>query len=73
MSTKEKFSYPKGFLNAEIFGRMRGAFPSCLEDFLFALLEGKEPRVTAFDGRQVTATLEAIHRSLETGGTEPVG
>jgi predicted dehydrogenase len=73
VSTKEKFSYPKGFLNAEIFGRMRGAFPSCLEDFLFALLEGKEPRVTAFDGRQVTATLEAIHRSLETGGTEPVG
>jgi len=73
VSTKEKFSYPKGFLNAEIFGRMRGAFPSCLEDFLFALREGKEPRVTAFDGRQVTATLEAIHRSLETGGTESVG
>jgi predicted dehydrogenase len=51
---------------------MRGAFPSCLEDFLFALREGKEPRVTAFDGRQVTATLEAIHRSLETGNTERV-
>jgi predicted dehydrogenase len=59
-------------LNAEIFGRMRGAFPSCLEDFLFALREGKEPRVTAFDGRQVTATLEAIHKSLETGNTEKV-
>src|SRR5208337_353141 len=72
MSTKEKFSYPKGFLNAEIFGRMRGAFPSCLEDFLFALREGKEPRVTAVDGRQVTATLEAIHKSLETGNSEKV-
>jgi len=72
MSTKEKFSYPKGFLNSEIFGRMRGAFPSCLEDFLFALREGKAPGVTAFDGRQVTATLEAIHKSLETGNTEKV-
>jgi predicted dehydrogenase len=59
-------------LNAEIFGRMRGAFPSCLEDFLYAVLEGKEPRVTAFDGRQVTATLEAIHKSLETGNSERV-
>ena len=72
MSTKEKFSYPKGFLNSEIFGRQRGAFPSCLEDFLFALREGKTPGVTAFDGRQVTATLEAIHKSLETGNTEKV-
>ncbi len=34
LSTEKKFSYPKGFLNSEIFGRMRGAFPSCLEDFL---------------------------------------
>jgi predicted dehydrogenase len=72
VSTQEKFSYPKGFLSTEIFGRLRGAFPSCLEDFLFALREGKEPRVTAFDGRQVTATLEAIHKSLESGGTEKV-
>src|SRR5579859_6400426 len=72
VSTEKKFSYPKGFLNAEIFGRMRGAFPSCLEDFLYAILEGKVPRVTAFDGRQVTATLEAIHKSLETGNTERV-
>ena len=72
ISTKEKFSYPKGFLNAEIFGRMRGAFPSCLEDFLYAVRDGTEPRVTAFDGRQVTATLEAIHKSLESGGSEKV-
>jgi predicted dehydrogenase len=72
VSTEKSFTYPKGFLNAEIFGRMRGAFPSCLEDFLYAVLEGKEPRVTAFDGRQVTATLEAIHKSLETGSSERV-
>ncbi len=72
ISTNERFSYPKGFLTAEIFGRVRGAFPSCLEDFLYALREGTTPRVTGIDGRQVTAALEAIHRSLETGNTEKV-
>ncbi|TAM79225.1 MAG: Gfo/Idh/MocA family oxidoreductase [Acidobacteria bacterium] len=72
ISTQEKYSYPKVFLNNEIFGRMRGAFPSCLEDFLYAILNGTVPHVTGIDGRQVTAVLEAIHRSLETGKTEPI-
>jgi predicted dehydrogenase len=72
LSTTEKFSYPKLFLNTEVFGRMRGAFPACLEDFLFAVREGTEPHVTGADGRQVTAVLEAIHRSLETGETEKI-
>ncbi|MGH9700828.1 MAG: Gfo/Idh/MocA family protein [Candidatus Acidiferrales bacterium] len=72
MSTNKKFSFPKGFLNLEIFGRMRGAFPSCLEDFLYAILNDTTPHVTGMDGRQVTATLEAIHKSLESGNTEPV-
>lgn len=72
VSTEKKFSYPKGFLNAEIFGRMRGAFPACLEDFVHAIRDGKAPQVTAFDGRQVTAALEAIHKSLKSGNTERV-
>lgn len=68
VSTEKSFSYPKGFLMADIFGRLRGAFPSCLEDFLFAIQNDTAPKVTGFDGRQVTATLEAIHTSLENGG-----
>jgi len=72
MSTDSSFQYPKVFLNANVFGRMRGAFPACLEDFLFAIRENTEPRVTVFDGRQVTATLEAIHRSLESHQTETI-
>jgi predicted dehydrogenase len=67
VSTEKAFTYPKVFLISEIFGRVRGAFASCLEDFLYAILNDTEPRVTAFDGRQVTAVLEAIHRSLDTG------
>jgi predicted dehydrogenase len=72
MSTEERFLHPKGFINAEIFGRRRGAFPACLEDFLFAIREDTTPRVTVVDGRQVTATLDAIHRSLESGQSEAV-
>ena len=68
ISTEKSFSYPKGFLVADIFGRLRGAFPSCLEDFVFAIQNDTVPRVTGFDGRQVTAALEAIHTSLANGG-----
>jgi predicted dehydrogenase len=68
VSNEKQFLYPKGFLMADIFGRMRGAFPSCLEDFAYAILNDTEPRVTGFDGRQVTAALEAVHQSLEGDG-----
>jgi predicted dehydrogenase len=68
ISTEESFTYPKGFLVQEIFGRLRGAFPGCLEDFARAVLDDTTPKVTAFDGRQVTAALEAIHQSLERDG-----
>jgi predicted dehydrogenase len=47
---------------------MRGAFPSCLEDFVYAILNDTQTRVTGFDGRQVTAALEAIHQSLAREG-----
>jgi predicted dehydrogenase len=68
ISTEKSFSYPKGFLMADIFGRLRGAFPSCLEDFIYAIQNDTVPKVTGFDGRQVTAALEAIHTSLANGG-----
>ena len=72
VSTETKFSYPKAFLTSQIFGRARGAFPACLEDFLFAIRDDTEPRVTVFDGRQVTATLQAIHQSLNSDRTEAI-
>ena len=70
ISTEKAFSYPKSFLSADVFGRLRGAFPSCLEDFVYAIANDKTPRVTGFDGRQVTAALEAIHTSLANGGAD---
>lgn len=72
MSTEKQFTYPKVFLTAEIFGKLRGAFVECLSDFIDAILQDTEPKVTAFDGRQVTAVLDAVSRSLESGKTETV-
>jgi predicted dehydrogenase len=68
LSTEAKFSYPKTFLMQEVFGKLRGAFVECLNDFISAIAEDTPPRVTAFDGRQVTAVLDAVSRSLAEGG-----
>lgn len=72
MSTEKQFTYPKTFLTHEIFGKLRGAFVECLSDFLDAIINDTEPSVTAFDGRQVTAVLDAVTRSLDSGRTEKV-
>ncbi len=72
LSTEKQFTYPKTFLNYEIFGKLRGAFVECLSDFLDAVMNDTEPKVTAFDGRQVSAVLDAVSRSLLSGKPEAV-
>jgi predicted dehydrogenase len=72
ISTPKSFTYPKNFIVQDIFGRLRGAFPACLEDFLYAVVDDSEPHVTGYDGRQVTAVLEAIHISLATDKVVPI-
>ncbi|HEY3457173.1 MAG TPA: Gfo/Idh/MocA family oxidoreductase [Bryobacteraceae bacterium] len=69
LSTETKFTYPKTFLMHEIFGKLRGAFVECLNDFVAAILDDTPPQVTAFDGRQVTAVLDAVSRSLTKGAS----
>jgi predicted dehydrogenase len=72
MSTASAFTFPKTFLTSEVFGELRGAFVECLSDFVKAALGGTPPHVGAFDGRQVTAVLDAIDRSLSSGRVEAV-
>ena len=72
LSTPKQFTYPKTFLTHEIFGKLRGAFVECLSDFVDSIINQSEPKVTAFDGRQVTAVLDAVSRSLASGQTETV-
>jgi predicted dehydrogenase len=72
MSTEKQFTYPKVFLTAEVFGKLRGSFVECLSDFVDSIINATEAKVTAFDGRQVTAVLDAVSRSLVSGQTEKV-
>jgi predicted dehydrogenase len=72
ISTAERFSYPKTMLSHETFGKLRGAFVECLTDFAESIVNNTEPKVTAFDGRQVTAVLDAVMRSLASGNTVEV-
>ena len=70
--TTKQYAYPKTLLGADIHGRLRGGRPNCVEDFLRAVQNHTPPLVSAFDGRQVTATLEAIHKSLDSDCTEAI-
>lgn len=72
MTAAEKFSWPRSFLNFQIFDRWVGAFPACVESFVDSILEEREPYVTALDGWRATAALDAIHRSIVTGKIEAV-
>jgi predicted dehydrogenase len=72
MSTPAGFTYPKTFLTSDVFGRLRGAFVECVSDFVQAVLDDTAPQVGAFDGRQVTAVLDAVDRSLRSGRVEAV-
>lgn len=71
-STQEKFTYPKNFLSAEIFGVWRGAYPSCLDDFARSIHDDRATAVGVRDGRRVTAILAAIHASLASGVAETI-
>jgi predicted dehydrogenase len=76
MSTPARFTFPKTFLSNDIFGTLRGAFPSCLDDFVNAIRKDVDTAVGVKDGRRVTAVLTAIHQSLETGdgvAVAPIG
>lgn len=72
MSDPDRFSWPRSFLNAKVFDRWVGAFPSCINSFIDAVRDDREPFVTALDGWRVTAVLEAMHRSADTGETVKV-
>ncbi len=67
MSTPTRFTFPKTFLSNDIFGTLRGAFPSCLDDFIQSIRKDLPTSVGVRDGRRVTAVLTAIHESLVTG------
>jgi len=72
MSKKDRFWWPRSFLNCNIFGEWQGAFPSCINSFVKDIIEDREPVVNAGEAWRTTAALDAIHRSIVSGKVESV-
>jgi predicted dehydrogenase len=72
LTSEEAFLWPRSFLNFQVFDRWVGAFPACVASFVDAILEDREPYVTAYDGWRATAALDAIHRAVASGQIEKV-
>ncbi len=72
MSSPDGVGWPRSLLNCQISDRWTGAFPSCVNSFIDALLEDREPHVTAYDGWRSTAVLHAAHESADSGETVKV-
>jgi len=68
MTTPEGLAWPRSFLNKQVFDAWVGAFPSCINSFVDAVLDDFEPHVTAMDGWRATAILDALHQSAERDG-----
>lgn len=67
MSSPDGLAWPRSLLHYKVFDRWVGAFPSCINSFIDAVIEDRQPFVTAYDGWRSTAVLHAIHQSVETG------
>lgn len=67
MSSEAGFTWPRSLLNYQVFDRWTGAFPTCVESFIDAIIEDRKPYVTARDGWAVTAVLTALHEAAENG------
>jgi predicted dehydrogenase len=72
LTSPERFEWPRSLLNFQVFDRWVGAFPACVESFIEAILEDRQPYVTAYDGWRATAALDAIHRSVASGRVEKI-
>ncbi|HTV70877.1 MAG TPA: Gfo/Idh/MocA family oxidoreductase [Rhizobiaceae bacterium] len=72
LATEAAFEYPRTSIGAMIHGVQRGAVSEALQHVVTCVLEDKEPLVTLESSRHVTAILDALHRSLESGVGEKV-
>ncbi|NPV06509.1 MAG: Gfo/Idh/MocA family oxidoreductase [Anaerolineae bacterium] len=61
------YQYPKSSMTLEVAGRLEGALPTSVGQYLDAVLQGRQPAVTVQDGLEVTRIVAAIHQSLESG------
>lgn len=72
LATTDSFEYPRSSIGAKIHGEQKGAVSDAIQHMVTCILEGGEPLVTFESSRHVTAILDALHRSLDSGKPEAV-
>ncbi len=66
------FEYPRTSVGSMIHGVQRGAVSDALHHMVSCVVDNAAPLVTLESSRHVTAILDALHRSIESGQAEPV-
>lgn len=72
VATPDAFSYPRTSIMPVIHGAPAGALAMADDHMIRCVIDGTRPLVELAESRHVTAILDAIHRSVESGEPEPV-
>lgn len=72
VATASGFRYPRNMLQRKVHGVEAGAYRDAIHHFVDCVVTGAEPLITIESSRDVTAALEAAHRSIESGRPELV-
>jgi predicted dehydrogenase len=72
IASADRFEWPRTAVMPVIHGVQRGALADAVQHFLACVREDRAPLVTLQSSRHVTAILDAIHRSLDSGRGEAV-
>jgi predicted dehydrogenase len=72
IATADSYQYPRLAIMPTIHGRQRGAMADAINHFVDCVIDDAEPLVAMESSRHVIAILDALHRSLDSGASEPV-
>lgn len=72
LATPDAFTFPRTSIGSDVHGQRLGAVTAALHDMTTSVLEDRAPLISMQSSRDVIATLEAIHRSIDSGAPERV-
>ncbi|MFD1718485.1 Gfo/Idh/MocA family protein [Georgenia deserti] len=72
VSTADRYEYPRTSIMPTIHGRQSGALAAAVSHMVDCVITGAEPLISLASSRHVTAILDAIHHSIDAGGSVPV-
>jgi predicted dehydrogenase len=72
IATERAYEWPRTLVKPMIAGRQQGALTEVVLHFIASVRDNKPPLVTLESSREVTAILDAIHRSAASGQPEKV-